>query len=206
MPHRQQLVTSPTCRQHVPPSTASSWYLLSVQPTTARRPNLPAKHAPTCCQQLVESSRTRGRAAYARFCRRIKAITVCARTSSVTDRSRDLSACPHSVIKSRSRNQNSHRSDLSSSSMCQRDTSRARLRSRLTKTQCPTAMRRAPLCPWLAANGQDNRATESLRCNGCNGKTAERLKARSVSISKIVMSSISKHSLNYCFGLFDMLF
>ena len=28
--------------------TANSWCLLSVQPTAARRPNLPAKHAPTC--------------------------------------------------------------------------------------------------------------------------------------------------------------
>ena len=47
--HLRSLII-PGIIRYPPPSTAAanSWCLLSVQPTAARRPNLPAKHAPTC--------------------------------------------------------------------------------------------------------------------------------------------------------------
>ena len=48
--HLRSLSTDPLALAATRPNTptANSWCLLSVQPTAARRPNLPAKHAPTC--------------------------------------------------------------------------------------------------------------------------------------------------------------
>ena len=63
----------PTATGHVrslipPPSTANSWCLLSVQPTAARRPNLPAKHAPTCWHLQRRALTLTGFAANDRAC------------------------------------------------------------------------------------------------------------------------------------------